>query len=127
MNERIVRDLKFDAPIRTISEANNRDHWRVKSKRRQEQQLAMGLLLNNALRGRSVELPCTVKLTRVGPKTLDDDNLQSSFKACRDQIARRLGVDDGDKRIKFEYDQIAIGFREYNIKVEITSNGVGEN
>lgn len=123
-----IQELQFDAPIRTVSEANksNREHWGSKSRRRIAQQQEVDVMLLNALRGRKVQLPCVVKLTRVGPKSLDSDNLASAFKAIRDAIARRLGVDDGDKRIKFEYDQIAIGFREYNIRVEITSNG-GDN
>lgn len=33
----------------------------------------------------------------------DDDNLSSGAKTLRDCIAASLGVDDGDKRIKWEY------------------------
>ena len=36
----------------------------------------------------------------------DDDNNVASFKPLRDAIARSLGVDDGDGRIKFEYSQV---------------------
>lgn len=120
---REVKELEFDAPIRVISEANCRDHWAVKSRRRQRQQQEMDVLLLNALQGRKVQLPCRVKLTRIGARILDSDNLQSAFKAVRDAIARRLGIDDGDSRIKFDYAQEAIGRREYNIKVRITQAG----
>lgn len=122
-----VRNLVFDAPIKTISEANCRQHWRVKSKRRQEQQQTITGMLMNALRGREIELPCVVKLTRVGPKRMDDDNLAGSFKGTRDAIARKLGVDDGDPRIKFQYEQCPVGRREYNIVVEINSVNAGGN
>lgn len=115
--------LVFDAPIKVISEANCRDHWRVKSDRRKKQQREIDAMLLNALQGRKVELPCSVKLTRVGPKILDGDNLQSAFKATRDAIARRLGIDDGDPRIKFEYNQTPIGERSYNVIVEIQAIG----
>lgn len=121
MNNGTIRNLVFDAPIKTISEANCRDHWRVKSQRRKEQQQTVTGMLINALRGRQVALPCVVRLTRVGPKVLDSDNLQSAFKATRDAIARKLGVDDGDERIKFEYDQTPIGEYSYNVIVEIRS------
>lgn len=114
-------NLSFDAPIRIHSEANNRDHWATKSKRRKAQQQEMDAMLLNALRGRKVALPCTVKLTRVGPKKMDDDNWINGAKGIRDAIARRLGIDDGDPRIKFEYEQRPIGERSYNVLVEITS------
>ena len=35
----------------------------------------------------------------------DDDNAISSIKPLRDAIAESLGIDDGDKRIKFQYGQ----------------------
>lgn len=116
-----ITQLEFDAPIKTISEANNRDHWTKKSKRRKSQQQEVDVMLLNALQGRKIALPCVVRLTRIGAKALDSDNLAGSFKAVRDAIARRLGIDDGDPRIKFEYSQEAIGRREYNIRVAITS------
>jgi hypothetical protein len=119
----VIRSLEFDCPIRTVSEANrsNREPWQVKMRRRKAQQQEADIMLLNALQGRKVQLPCRVKLTRVGPKAMDSDNLAGCFKAIRDAIARRIGVDDGDPRIKFEYDQSPIGRREYNVKVEIFS------
>lgn len=117
----MLTQLEFDAPIKTISEANNRDHWTKKSKRRKSQQQEVDIMLLNALQGRKVALPCVVRLTRIGAKALDSDNLAGSFKAVRDAIARRIGIDDGDPRIKFEYDQSPTGRREYNVKVQITS------
>lgn len=39
-------------------------------------------------------------------KEIDDDNLTSGAKCLRDCIARSLALDDGDKRIKWEYDQV---------------------
>lgn len=121
MSTQAITNLEFDAPVKTISEANNRDHWRKKSERRKSQQQEVDIMLLNALQGRKVALPCVVKLTRIGAKVLDSDNLAGSFKAVRDAIARRIGIDDGDSRIRFEYDQAANGRREYNIKVSIIS------
>lgn len=116
-----IQQLTFDAPIRIVSEANDRSHWAVKSRRRKAQQGEVNVMLLNALRGRQIALPCTVKLTRIGPKRMDDDNWINGAKGVRDAIARRLGVDDGDPRIKFEYEQIAIGERSHNLLVEIKS------
>jgi hypothetical protein len=38
-------------------------------------------------------------------RLLDDDNLVGGLKVLRDSISRTLGIDDGDSRIKFEYEQ----------------------
>ena len=46
-----------------------------------------------------------ITLTRIAPRTLDDDNLAAGFKATRDRVADWLGVDDGDKRLTWRYAQ----------------------
>ncbi len=38
-------------------------------------------------------------------RQLDTDNLVGGFKPLRDAIAASLGIDDGDKRIRWEYGQ----------------------
>lgn len=51
-------------------------------------------------------LPCLVTFTRLGPGTLDDDNLAGCFKHVQDQVAKELKVDDGDRsRVRFAYAQ----------------------
>lgn len=52
-------------------------------------------------------LPVVVKLTRIGQKRLDDDNLRPALKAVRDCVAAWLGCDDADPRIRWEYSQRA--------------------
>lgn len=111
--------LEFSMPVRVVSEANTRDHWTKKFKRKQRQQLETHVQWKRAARRGKVPLPCVVRLTRIGSRRLDDDNLAGAFKACRDQIAREIGVDDGDDRIKFEYAQEAVGKRVYGVKVEV--------
>lgn len=67
-------------------------------------------------------LPCIVELTRVAPLaggTLDGDNLQSAFKALRDGIAARLGIDDADSRVTWVYKQ-ALG-KKYAAQVKISA------
>lgn len=46
-----------------------------------------------------------MRITRVGPGTLDDDNLARSAKAVRDELAAALGADDRDPRITWHYAQ----------------------
>lgn len=123
-----MKEINFQAPIRTVSEMNQREHWAVKHKRKNEQQQEMMVVLQNNLVGRQVKLPCVVRLTRIGPKALDTDNLAGAFKHVQDAIARKLGVDDGDtEKIRWEYHQMPIRIREYAVKVEIKCLTCGEN
>lgn len=115
-------NIDFQAPIKTISEANSRDHWAVRRRRKEDQQSQMMIALMNNLHGRKIKFPCVVKLTRIGPNKLDGDNLQSAFKGIRDVIAKKLGVDDGDdEKVKWEYDQMPVRIRDYAVRVSITA------
>lgn len=113
--------LTLDLPIRTVSEANSREGWRARGKRKVAQQTEVQVEWLNKFGRRKVNLPCVVTLTRIGPKLLDDDNLVGSFKFIRDQVAKMIGVDDGSAHIRFVPKQIANGKREYRVLVEVQS------
>ncbi|MBU6231397.1 hypothetical protein KGP36_01910 [Patescibacteria group bacterium] len=68
-------------------------------------------------RKRAVTFPCTVTLTRFGPRRLDDDNLAGSFKAVRDRIAQLMGIDDGSPLVSWVYKQQPS--KEYRVRIEI--------
>jgi hypothetical protein len=115
--------IVWTIPIRTVSEANTKEHWTVSSRRHQQQQwfIRRQFLVDE----RKVMLPCTVKLVRLGGRFLDkDDNLPMSFKWIRDEIAECIfpeknvqyvdkkgkirslkGRLDDSPLIKWEYDQ----------------------
>jgi hypothetical protein len=120
-----LRSLVLDLPIKTVSEANKREHWGTVSKRKKAQRRELNLEWKNAVKGRSVRLPCVVTLTRIAPKLLDEgDNLNSAFKAIRDEIAALLGVDDSPSSpARFEYKQEAIGQRKYRVIISVVSTG----
>lgn len=60
-----------------------------------------------------------VALTR---RDLDSDNLQGACKPLRDQIARSIGIDDGDKCINWEYSQCRTrGTEAVLVKIELTT------
>ena len=112
-----------DLPIRTVSEANNFEPWRVKHCRHKEQQriVAIGL---KPLRDK-IKLPCKIVLTRFAPDFLDVfDNLPMSFKYIVDAVCAivtgeyRAGKADGDKRITLGCDQKKS--EAYGIRIEIT-------
>lgn len=96
-------------PIRTLSESNARSHWSARARRTKMARACVALALTGRLRGllaRSGVGAVLVILTRYAPSSgLDGDNLQSSLKATRDGVADALGVDDGDVRIAWQYEQ----------------------
>lgn len=91
-------------PIRIISEANSRQHWRKAAARKKEHRTTARLVMQQHARPMN-DGPITITLTRIAPRVLDDDNLASGFKAARDGIADWLGIDDGSKRLAWRYGQ----------------------
>jgi hypothetical protein len=115
-------ELECYAPIKTVSEANQREHWGAKHRRKKEQQEMVAVAMQNALRGRSIQLPCKVKLTRIGPGTLDSDNLAGAMKHTQDMVANKLGVDDGDvEKVTWEYAQKPVRQIIYGVRINIDS------
>lgn len=103
-------------PIRIESALNLREHWRTKANRNSSHRAATWFALKAA---GPFPVPCTVTLTRVAPRELDDDNLAGGFKSVRDGVADWLGVDDRDKRVKWVYAQRRGASKEYGAEVEI--------
>jgi hypothetical protein len=117
-----IKQVDFMVPLRTVSELNSREHWTATYKRRQDEEQIVAVAMQNNLRGRQVEMPCVVKLTRIAPRRLDShDNLRSAFKATADFISRKLGVNDGDGSITWEYDQMSGQPKQYAVRISITS------
>ena len=110
--------IRVELPIHIVSEANMREHFRVVAKRkalhRQTARWHMQCFLRPV-----PERAATITLTRIGPRMLDDDNLASGFKACRDGVADWLGIDDGDKRLTWRYAQRKGPARHYSAEVLI--------
>lgn len=118
---KITRRLVVTVPdLRIISEANGREHWAVKRKRGLDQALRV---LNALHRHTSpVGAYYTVTFTRIGPKKLDTDNLSNGWKKARDTVAKWLGIDDGDERIEWRYEQLPQGKRIYAGIIEIEAH-----
>ncbi len=124
--------IEFTIPMSKdliVSEANrSNEHWTVKKKRHDTQEFLINSYFNSRVSDEMEILPCMVKMTRVSPRELDFDNLVSSFKWIKDYIAERLvpglakGRADGDKRIKWEYEQIKGLSKQYAVKIEIQSS-----
>jgi hypothetical protein len=107
----------IEIPIRTWNTANCRWHWAKKAKIAKEQRLA-GFTAARLQGIRTAPAGAfVVRLVRVGKRRMDSDGLAISFKAVRDGIAAAMGIDDGDPRITWQYDQ-EIG-KAYSVKITI--------
>jgi hypothetical protein len=88
--------------LRLTSGGNRREHHLARA-RRTRREIAAVLV---ALAGRKPPpLPLVVVLIRVGWNPLDVDGLVSSVKAPVDAVARWLGVDDRDGRVRWHLAQ----------------------
>lgn len=110
--------LIVELPIRIESVANLREGWKARWRRAKGQKEATALC---TLGKSAPPVPCVVLLTRIGPRALDGDNLQSGFKNVRDTVADWLGVKDNDPRVRWEYAQERGKPREYAARVTITA------
>lgn len=92
--------------LRTVSEANTRGHWtgRQGRARRARGETRMRVQLALPRRPRTIAAVRAL-LVRFGPRRLDGDNLQGALKAVRDGIADGVGLDDGDRRWTWSYEQ----------------------
>lgn len=115
------RSITHDVEMRLPSLANSRLNWRAMDRLKvgQKKRIDGELWFAEQIYGGLPELPAVVTLTRFGKRKLDGDNLQGAFKYVRDQIAKKLGVDDGDSRYEWVYVQ-EIG-KKYMIRIEITT------
>lgn len=132
--------FEITLPILTLSEANGilsrtriiktgpnkgkpaREHWREAWLRHKAQKEAIHVALSPSRH--RFQLPCTVRMTRVAPRELDaDDNLRIALKWLKDAISEVITGDmqpgraDGDKRIKWQYEQQYS--KDYGVKIEI--------
>lgn len=103
--------------LKISSTANQRLSWRQKAKVTQShRQRAKNALVAIAT---PPSPPLSIVLTRIGPKTLDSDNLAYAFKAVRDGVADWLGVDDGSDQLDWQYCQRTGGAGNYSVEVEV--------
>jgi hypothetical protein len=92
-------------------------HWAVKAKLAKDHRRKT----YNALCAVAAPVapPATIVLTRVAPRALDGDNLQSGFKAVRDGVADWLGVDDGHQLLDWQYRQRSGEVKQYKVEIEV--------
>ena len=112
--------------LHTVSEANTRDHHMARARRKREHtDTARAHVLSRMARHAPWSTPIQVTLTRIGAKRLDTDNLAGSLKGVQDGVALALGIDDGDPRIAWRYQQECRrklhGVQPYGVRIEIAA------
>lgn len=115
----------FEIPhLRIVSAANKNENFWVKHSRNKMQKTIVKIYLSREIP--VITLPCTVKLTRISPRSLDQkDNLPYSFKWISDTIAdyiipgKAAGRADDSKEISWIYNQEKGKPKEYALRVEI--------
>ena len=104
-------------PLKIISTANARlNRFKLAAMNKSQRSTTRHALQTLAL---PPAPPMTIVLTRIGPKTLDSDNLAGGFKSCRDGVADWLGVDDGHPQIDWQYTQRSAGPKIYAVEIEV--------
>lgn len=121
-----ILEIQIDG-LRTVSEANNTEHWGKKHRRHKMQRNAVQIYWN--LYKATVPLPCTIRLIRIAPRALDiGDNLPMSLKIIRDAICDCIKPGHAPGRsdsqdFTFEYAQYKSEMPKfYGVKIEIYKN-----
>ena len=108
----------IEMPLKIESTLNKREHWSQRAKRAKLHRTVAYQVMKSALPD-GATMPCVVRLIRIAPRELDDDNLAGGCKALRDGIADWFGIDDRDPRVRWQYAQAKGKPRQYAVGVEI--------
>lgn len=117
--------IHFTIPgLKTVSEANVREHWRVKAHRARQIRSSVGIaMMLHAKVLRTMTAPYSIHIVRASSGKLDRwDNLPRSAKSVLDTICKYLGVDDGDEKAiqSVTYGQRPLPRGQYAIDITIT-------
>ncbi len=120
--------VTFDIPMTKnllASEANLSEYWTIKKKRHDAQKYLVKSYWNACVI-EDPQLPCHIKITRIAPRKLDEDNMIYSMKWIKDAIAGCIipglanGLADSNSRLKWEYTQEKGPSKQYGIRIEIS-------
>lgn len=89
---------------------NSREHWAARMRRTRQQRTTARLhmleqLGATRLRALAASRSLSITMVKRGGRVMDDDNLIAALKPWRDGIADALGIDDGDAKLRWSYEQ----------------------
>lgn len=120
-----MSSITINVPIRI--ESLNRtysEHWRKRANRNTSHRAAVWFSLKAAKAPHDL-LPCTVTLTRIAPRSIDQhDNLRAGCKSAVDAVADWLDVDDASALVEWRYEQRRGKPKEYAALIEIAPRAV---
>ena len=110
------REVLFtlELPLRTVTESNAEGMWRTKARRAKQHRTVTRLALRRFV---PPAPPLVFAFVRIAPGQLDDDNLPSALKHCRDGVQDWLGIDDADPRLTWTYAQERGAPGQYGIRL----------
>ncbi len=99
--------VTVELPLYLRGSQNAREHWAKRSRRVKHERQTTALLVRSFFRPiEAIPEKPVITITRYGSVLIrDNDNLSAACKAVRDGIADALGIDDGDPRITWRYEQ----------------------
>jgi predicted Fe-S protein YdhL (DUF1289 family) len=117
---KLISATFFLPGVRLVSEANQHEPWQKRMLRKEAQQIAVhAAVMHDNFRP---VLPVDVVITRHAPRFIvDDDNERGCAKHVRDEIARWLGCDDGNRSlVTFDVRQVT---GPYAVEFEVRKRG----
>jgi hypothetical protein len=93
----------FPNATRSVYEANRFVPSRLASPERKPDPVSSLVKRTQVQRSRKSRVVICVEIIACKHRRLDFDNLIAGFKCLRDCIATSLGVDDGDRRLRWAY------------------------
>lgn len=120
--------LTLTIPVKTVSEANTKQHWGTVASRKKKQRQIVTLWLNTHGFGFDPNGVFTVKVTRIAPRELDShDNLGAALKTVIDSVCEWLvpglaagRADSSSKILSITTAQRRGAKKTYEVEVEIT-------
>lgn len=128
-----TRDVVVTLPLRIYSPLNgSHGQWVGQAHRRKKQRhnaswACGGPLAEYRKALAENRLPAIeIRITRIAPRELDDDNMIAGAKSIRDGVADALGVDDRDKRLRWLYTQEKGKPKEYATRITVAGRPTSE-
>jgi hypothetical protein len=115
--------ITIEYPCRLRPESNRRGHWAKHSPREKKQRAQAALMCRAEAGPPPPANTYVIRLTRIAPRRLDTDNNARAAKATQDGVADWLGIDDGDERLFWDYQQEKGPPKTYAVRIEVVPNG----